>query len=172
MDYGTDVLKRISLLAALAQAGSLFQVGQVLTASALVNANFVLFNNMNTANPIWLLSARVMTTAAMEVDLYRMDADPALTAGNAGQNQSIGNRNSQATFEAQAVASPAAGPQFGAVEGSASNQVEMISAGGIYIPRNKGIMISSALVAGNVALTMLWAEIDADFWNWLADREE
>lgn len=157
--------------AALAQAGCLYQVGQKLTATALLNGCFALFNNMNTGFPIWLISAKVQSSAAMEVDLLSLIADPALTAGNKGSNLYLNGRAPQATFEAQVIATPGGINTLAVVEASNNNTVELVDPGMIYLPRNTGILIQSAAIAGDCVVTLLWAEIDADFENSLYDAE-
>jgi len=171
MDFTIDVIETMPSNAALAQGGCLFQAAAVLTATAIANANFALVNKLGNGLPIWLLSARVQATAAMEVDLFRVNADPALTANTQVQNCQLGGKNAGATFEAQVVATPGNNGQFGAVEANADEPSELLPAGVLYIPSGYGVMIASALVAGNVALTLVWAEIDAAFSDYLAERE-
>lgn len=171
MDFTLNVFKQIPRLAALAQAGSLYQVGQVVTATALLNANFALFNKSGNGLPIWLFSAPVQVSAAMEVDMFKLDADPAMSAGNAPVNLLLGGRNAGATFEAQQLATPADNGQLSAMLPGTQNTVDLCASGVICIPQGKGVLITSAAVAGNVALTLVWAEIDAAFTDWLAERE-
>lgn len=171
MDFSLDVFEQLPRLAALAQGGQLYQAAAVLTASAVVNANVVLFNSLNNGLPLWLFRAVVQASAAMEVDLLRMDSDPALTIGTKPQNLYIGGRPAGATFEAQAVAAPANNGQFGAALATNSDQYDLLPSGILCIPRNEGIMLSSGLVAGNVLVTLMWAEIDPAFSDYLAERE-
>lgn len=158
-------------LAALAQGASLFQVGQKITATALLNANFALFNNWNSGQPLILVSAKVQASAVMEVSLLTLDTDPAMPAGNTPANLFLGSRKAQATFEAQALAAPASARTLSVVEASNNNTVELVDPGCIFIPRNNGVMISSALVAGDCVVTLLWAELDAMFTDALYEAE-
>ena len=158
-------------LAALAQGASLYQVGQKITATALLNANFALFNNWNSGQPLVLISAKVQASAVMEVDLLTLEADPAMPAGNTPTNLFLGARKAQATFEAQALASPASVNTLAVVEASNNNTVELCDPGCIFIPRNRGVLITSATVAGDCVVTLLWAEMDAMFADALYEAE-
>jgi len=171
MDYSIEALGFMPDLAPLVQGGYVYQSAQVLTATAIANGCFALVNKAGNGLPVWLLSAKVQSTAAMEVDLFALNVDPALTAGNTPCNLRLGMRGPGATFEAQVIATPANVGQFGAVEANSGDQSELVTSGVLYIPPGLGVLIASALVAGNVALTLVWAEIGADVDNYLAQRE-
>ncbi len=172
MDFTLDVFKHLPLLAPLAQAGSIFQVGQVVSATAILSANFALFNKSGNGLQIWLLAAPVQVAAAIEVDLFRLDTDPAMTAGNTPVNLLLGFRNAGATFEAQQLAAPATNGKISAMLAAPANTFYVCSSGVIIIPPGKGILISTGLVATQVSLTLVWAEIDAAFTDWLAQRDD
>lgn len=158
-------------LGALAQGGVLYQVGQTITGDAATPVSFVLFNNMNSGLPIFLYSARVNVDTAMAITAGTVAADPALTAGNKAANLNVGDRDAQATFEAAEAAAVTFRRNLAAYfAGANSGPVDLVAPGTIVIPRSTGIVITAAAVAGNISLTMLWAEPDEGFEASLYDE--
>lgn len=150
----------LSRLSVLARMGWLYQVGQGLTATGVSGAQYVLWNSGSKGLPIWLISARVSAVAALLITTGYVTADPGFAAGNRPTNLYVREAGSQATLEAAVTAMPSLDRVTGEVNLQAGGEVELISPAVWFLQPGRGLVISSAAVASQVAFTLLWAEIE------------
>jgi hypothetical protein len=160
MPYDLSLPVDISCLSALAEAGWLYQCSGTGVATGVTGACFALVNSGNKGLPIRLVSARVAASAAMLFTFGWAQSDPGLTAGNKAQNLRLGGPASTATFEQQVTTAPTLAGVLTVTELQVGGEVELLSPGAIYLPPGRALAGYSAAVAGTVALTLLWAEVE------------
>ena len=142
--------------------GRMFTASQRLTSTALLNGNWVLFNPIGHNRVLYLYQLDLTVTAAIEIDLFAIHADPGLTIGNTPTNSNIGNLPAQATFEAQAVAKPTGDSTIASIEATAGGPVATLLDQPLRIPAGFGVLLSTALTAATVAAVFGWAEVGPD----------
>lgn len=143
-------------------AGRAFAVGQRLTATGVTGAQFALFNPVGKNRVLYLYQLDITVTAAIEVDVFGLGTDPALTVGNTPSNASIGLQPALAKFEAQVVAQPAKLSTIASLEATTGGPVATILDRPLRIPAGFGVLISSAATAATVALVLGWVETGPD----------
>jgi hypothetical protein len=153
--HGVDLGK----LSRLATRSQLFQCADSVAGTALVPANFVLFNPGTKGLAIAIISARISATVAGMISLGTVQPDPALTAGNAPSNLRIADTAPEAGNEVQAVAAitllnTIAEPQLGA-----NLELELLSPGVVYLPPGWGLGITTPIAVVTYSVTWLWAEV-------------
>jgi len=155
-----DDHSRIDLakLARLAEAGQLYQASDLVAATALAAANFVFWSGSSKGLATRLISARVCASAAMTAQFGTLVADPALAAGSQSVNLRLGGGSAQGFNEAAAGGAANQTAVLALTIIQPGNVIELISPGGIYLPPNTGVALSSALVPGTVTVIWLWAE--------------
>jgi hypothetical protein len=160
MPYDETLEVNLIKLARIADAGWLYQVADNAAPTALLPANFVLWNAGSKGLPLRVISVRLSSTAAILVTLGWVQVDPALSAGNTPQNLRLGQGASQASFENQVVAAPTLAGTIGEVEVRSGGEEEFLLPAAIYVPPGRGLVLTTAAVAATVAAVFLWAEIE------------
>lgn len=143
-------------------AGRAFVVGQRLTATGVNGAQFVLFNPKGKNRVLYVFQADVTVTAAIEVDIFGLNADPGLAAGNTPSNADVSLQPALATFEAAVAARPAKLSTIASLEATTGGPVATILDRPLRIPAGFGILVSSAATAATVALVLGWVETGPD----------
>lgn len=149
-------------LAQVAWKDRMFSVGQSLVGTAVVGAQFVLFNAGQGGRGLVLTDLVLSSGVTTLLTIATLNADPALTAGNEPANLRIGGPKGRATFEAQLVAAPASDKTIGRYTLSVQNSPWVWPRfAQIIIPPGKGLLVSFDPFAGNQAVTLVWADPEA-----------
>ena len=143
-------------------AGRVFMAGQTLVPTAVLAAQWILFNPKGGNRVLYVFQLDVTLSASMEIDVFALSADPAFTAGNAPSNANIGNEKSLANFEAQLVARPTTLSQIAAAQIAPGGPPATILDKPLRVPAGFGVLVSAPAVAGTVCLTAGWVEQGPD----------
>ena len=143
-------------------ADRVFMVGQTLVPTGLLAAQWVIFNPVGINRVLYVFQLDVTLSAAMEIDVFALGADPALTAGNAPSNADIGQEKALAKFEAQLVARPATVSQIAATQIAPGGPPATILDKPLRVAPGFGVLVSAPAVAGTVCLTAGWVEQGPD----------
>lgn len=152
-------LQRLPLVDGLAFAGALYSAADTVVATAVLDANFLLFNTAKRSGPIYIFAAQVSVTAAMEIDVFTLNADPGLAGGSTPTNFLLEASQSSVNYEAAAAATPATESALNKQQVAASFGIaDLIGPGVLILPPGRGVLVSSAKVAGSVSCRFVWGE--------------
>lgn len=122
-------------------------------------AQWVLFNKSTGDRVLWVIDAAVTVTAAMQVDAYLLNADPALGGAftpaprDAPQSEAIG------ATESAVGAAPATFRRLDQVQAAAGHQFCLLGDSPLRLQRGYGLMVATAAVAGSASCSITWAEL-------------
>jgi len=142
----------------LAQEKLAFTAGNTQAATAALNANIALFNPVVNATVVVVFGIVISVSAAMSVSIFQLTVDPALTAATAPANMRLGGTAAVSKFESQSLARPAVGADLSDFQLAVGVPVQACPEEWIVIPGGQGILISSALVVGNMSVAIQFAE--------------
>lgn len=150
---------KLGELSRLSERGYLYQVSDQVAATALVPANFVFWAGSNAQRAVRLISARISASVAGVVTFGTLNADPALTPGNAITNLRGYSQAGQAYNEVEAIAALAPISILGQPLLTVGGELELLSPAVSYSPQNTGFAIVSAIGVATFSVVWLWAEI-------------
>lgn len=159
MEYNEAIFSFLPPLAQVARAGFLFSVGLTAVPTALLPANFVLFNGGTGGFPIVVLSARLSSAANMTATLNALLVDPVLGGGATAMNLRDFATGAQAVNEQAVIAAPAINGVIGESEFNLSAPWDFCASAPIFLGPGKGIMLTTAALASTCMATFVWAEI-------------
>jgi hypothetical protein len=143
----------------LARQGVLFSVGQALTATAVNGAQFALFNPAAKGLPLIVFSCLTTSSVAIQVQLFKLIADPGLAAGNTPVNLLFQQPGTSGKFEAAVAAQPSVGPEIGELQLSTGLTWDLIDPFEIIVSAGQGLLVSTPAVAATVSVRFVWAEM-------------
>jgi hypothetical protein len=149
-------------------AGLLYGAAGNITATALVGAQIALVNKFSKGYPIYLFSVRVTVSAPIQADLLVLAKDPASAKLTDPVNLRLGAGSSEASIQGVAGAAPTTDGTIAEAQVSTGNGSQMVERGGIWIPANHGVLVSTPAVAAIVSVSFVWGEIPP---SWLASDE-
>lgn len=146
-------------LAQIARAGYLFSVGLSLQPTALLPANFVLFNGGTGGYPIVVISARISSAANMTATLNALLVDPALGNPVTAVNLRGFLTSGSAINESAVIAAPTTAGLIAESEFNLSAPWDACSPAPIFLDNGRGIVLTTAALASTCMVNFVWAEI-------------
>ena len=156
---GAGMIPALSGLGDLLHSQSVYSWGQTLVATAVNGAQFALFNPVANGRVLYVVGIDLSVSAAMEVDVATVSADPALAAGVGGAALNPGSPAFLSKIEAAVAAKPAIIAQIAAYQMAAGTPRPPVGGPWIRLAGGFGILVSSAAVAGSVSVAIAWAEL-------------